>query len=133
LPLSASALAIISAVPRMVDRDHLFGVRREGFRCWSTGKAALDQRAGIAEWTLHDLRRTCATRLADLGVQPHVIEQILNHVSGHKAGPAGIYNRSSYANEVRAALALWSDHVGALTTGKPRKVTTMRAARKHAA
>jgi integrase len=126
LPLSAPALAIIATVPRMVGRDHLFGVRGEGFRRWSAGKAALDALAGVAEWTLHDLRRTCATRLADLGVQPHVIETVLNHQSGHKNGVAGTYNRSSYTNEVRAALALWADHIAALVSGKPRKIATMR-------
>jgi integrase len=132
LPLPAQALAIIAAVPRMVDRDHLFGVRGEGFRCWSAGKATLDQRAGVANWTLHDIRRSVATRLADLGVQPHVIEAMLNHQSGHKGGVAGTYNRSVYATETRAALALWADHVTALTSGRPRKITAMRRAARAA-
>jgi hypothetical protein len=44
-------------------------------------------------------------------VQPHVIEAILNHISGHKAGVAGIYNRSTYATEKCAALDLWSNHI----------------------
>ena len=71
---------------------------------WSRSKEALDKSAKLAEpWTLHDLRRTAATRIADLGVGPHVIEAVLNHVSGHKAGVAGIYNRSTYAEEKRAA------------------------------
>jgi hypothetical protein len=48
--------------------------------------------------------------MADLGVQPHVIEAILNHVSGHKAGVAGVYNRT-YEPKNRAALDLWTDHV----------------------
>jgi integrase len=65
----------------------------------------------VTGWTLHDLRRTAATRMADLGVQPHVIEAILNHTSGHKAGVAGIYNRSTYANEKRAVLDLWANHL----------------------
>ena len=65
----------------------------------------------MRRFRLHDLRRTVATRMADLGVQPHIIEQILNHQTGHKRGPAGIYNRSSYEREVRGALALWADHV----------------------
>jgi hypothetical protein len=67
-----------------------------------------------------------ATRMADLGVQPHVIEAVLNHVSGHKAGVAGVYNRSSYDREMNAALALWDDHVTALVTGQARKVIPMR-------
>jgi hypothetical protein len=49
--------------------------------------------------------------MAELGVQPHVIEAVLNHISGHKAGVAGVYNRSSYAAEKRAALELWGKHV----------------------
>jgi hypothetical protein len=49
--------------------------------------------------------------MADLGVQPHVIEAILNHVSGHKSGVAGIYNRATYAAEKRAALDLWATHL----------------------
>src|SRR5262245_24282342 len=128
LPLPAQALAIIESGPRMAERDDRFGVRAEGFLRWADGKAALDRRASIADWVLHDIRRTVATRLADLGVAPHVIEAILNHQSGHKSGIAGTYNRSTYANETRAALALWADHVTALASGRPRKITAMRRA-----
>jgi hypothetical protein len=52
--------------------------------------------------------------MADLGVHPHIIEAALNHISGHKAGVAGVYNRSSYAAEKRAALDLWGKHVQGL-------------------
>ena len=31
--------------------------------------------------------------------QPHIIEAVVNHVSGHKAGVAGVYNRATYADE----------------------------------
>ena len=60
-------------------------------------------------------------------LQPRIIEAVLNHVSGHKGGVAGIYNRSSYEREVRAALALWADHVRALIEGGERKVVPLRA------
>jgi hypothetical protein len=59
--------------------------------------------------------------MAELGVLPHVIEAVLNHVSGHKAGIAGVYNRSGYEREVRAALALWADHLRSLVEGGERK------------
>jgi integrase len=111
LPLLPAVLAVIEAVPHMAGRDQLFGQRGGGFTGWSYGKAALDQRVAVRHWTVHDIRRSVATKLADIGVLPHVIEQILNHQSGHKRGPAGIYNRSSYEREVRAALELWHDHV----------------------
>jgi len=82
----------------MVGRDQLFGERSDlGFTQWGAERD-LDARLGesVKPWTLHDLRRTCATGMADIGVQPHIIEAVLNHVSGHKVGVAGIYNRSSY-------------------------------------
>jgi hypothetical protein len=56
--------------------------------------------------------------MADLGVQPHVIEAVLNHDSGHKAGVAGVYNRSSYAAEKQAGLSLWASHVMALVEAR---------------
>jgi integrase len=125
LPLMPLALDVIASVPRRASRDHLFGSRSaEGLRHWHA-KADLDVRLGdsvVGPWRIHDIRRSTATGMADLGVQPHIIEQILNHQSGTKAGVAGIYNRSSYEREVRAALALWGDHVRALVTGGERKV-----------
>jgi integrase len=132
LPLMPLALEVIASVPRRATRDHLFGSRSaEGLRHWHA-KVDLDRRLGsvVGPWRLHDLRRTAATRMADLGVQPHVVEAVLNHQSGTKGGVAGIYNRSSYDREVRAALALWADHVQALAAGGERKVIPMVAVTK---
>jgi integrase len=128
LPLSALALSVIHSVPERVGRDFLFGDRGlNGFTLWAWGKRDLDDRLGdrVKPWTLHDLRRTFCTRLADLGVLPHVVEAAVNHQSGHKAGPAGIYNRSVYVNEVRAALAMWADHIRSITEGGERKIVSM--------
>jgi integrase len=90
------------------------------FTSWTTAKAALDLSLPLAAWTIHDLRRTCATGLGNLRVGPHIIETILNHRGGHKAGVAGTYNRSAYPEEVREALARWADHVAAITSAGPR-------------
>jgi hypothetical protein len=68
----------------------------------------------LSPWRIHDIRRTVPTRLVDLGVLPHVVEAILNHVSGHKAGVAGAYNRATYATEKRAALDLWARRVATI-------------------
>lgn len=120
VPLSAPALAVLEGLERRKGREFVFGAGDGAFQGWSNAKTALDGRASaalgraIAPWRLHDIRRTVATRLADIGVLPHVIEAVLNHVSGHKAGVAGVYNRSSYAPEKRAALDLWGGHVGRL-------------------
>ena len=72
---------------------------------------------------VHDIRRSVATHMGeDLGILPHVVEQILNHQGGHKSGVAGVYNKSTYEREVRAALALWCDHDRMLVEGGERKV-----------
>jgi hypothetical protein len=49
-----------------------------------------------------------------LGVLPYIVEAVLNHISGHKAGVAGVYNRAQYEGEMREALERWADHISAL-------------------
>jgi integrase len=111
VPLSDMALEVLSKQYRRISRAHVFGEGAGGYSGWAKAKKALDDAAKLPHWTLHDLRRTAATRMADLGVQPHVIEAVLNHVSGHRAGVAGIYNRATYAAEKRAALDLLASHL----------------------
>jgi integrase len=125
LPLMPMALDIVAGIPRRVSRDQLFGLRSHGYTNWSPPKPALDERSGVHGWTVHDIRRSVATGMANLGVQPHIIEAVLNHQSGSKRGVAGVYNRSSYEREVRSALALWADHVRALAEGGERRVLVL--------
>jgi hypothetical protein len=66
--------------------------------------------------------------MADLGVQPHIVEAVLNHVSGHKAGVAGIYNRASYDKEKREALNLWATHLMAIIDGRAAVVVPLKRA-----
>ena len=67
-------------------------------------------------WTLHDLRRTMVTVMNEkLGFAPHVVEAVVNHMSGlAKAGVAGVYNRALYFDERRRALQEWADYVNGL-------------------
>jgi integrase len=113
VPMSEAVCLIIDRRPRIAGRECVFGYGDRPFQGFMFAKRRLGTRVAIKPWTHHDLRRTCATRMADLGVQPHVIEAVLNHV-GHRAGVAGIYNRATYAAEKAQALALWADHVMAL-------------------
>ena len=101
----------------------MFGKRSGPFTGLSGAKLKLDARItelnggkAIPAWVHHDLRRTAATGMSNIGVQPHVVEAVLNHVSGHKGGVAGIYNRSVYAAEKADALARWDDHIRAITS-----------------
>jgi integrase len=111
VPLAPAALTIINRQPRRTGRDLIFGDGQGGFSGWGVCKMRLDAAVGLAPWRLHDLRRTAATGMAELGVLPHIIEAVLNHVSGHRAGVAGIYNRARYEGEMRDALAKWASYV----------------------
>lgn len=59
------------------------------------------------EWRVHDLRRTAASGMAELGFQPHIVERVLNHISGAQGGLVGVYQRFDYADERRQALSAW--------------------------
>jgi integrase len=125
LPLTPLALAIVGSVHQRIDRDHLFGDRSgRGFTRWSEEKRRLDDRLGakVAPFRLHDIRRSVATGMADLDVEPHHIEAVLNHYSGHRSGDAGTYNRAKYARQMATALAVWADHLRSLIDGGERKV-----------
>jgi integrase len=129
VPLSDPAIALLRAVPVMAGRDFVFGSGVNGFSGFSIPKRALDARIGKAmpPWVIHDLRRSCATHMAEIGVQPHIIEAVLNHISGHKAGIAGIYNRASYEKEKRQALDLWAEQVTVLVEDRKAIVVPLRA------
>jgi integrase len=119
ITLPPVALDIIRSVSHG-ERDHLFGERGGGgFNGWSNAKAELDQRLAdaVKPWRLHDIRRTVATRMADIGIEPHHVEAALNHFSGHRRGVAGVYNRSPYERQVKAALIAWSRYVLDLVEG----------------
>ena len=95
---------------------------------WSKIKRRLDAAMKIPPWRLHDLRRTAATGMAEIGIAPHIVEAALNHISGAKAGVAGTYNRAAYAEEKRAALERWASHVQGLVSERPANVVKMRKA-----
>jgi integrase len=94
---------------------------------WSKAKDRLDARMQIAPWRIHDLRRTAATGMAEIGIAPHVVEAVLNHVSGAKASVAGVYNRAAYAAEKKNALERWAAHIDGLVTGRAADVVPMKA------
>jgi integrase len=113
VPLLPDVVELLLHVPR-TDESLVFPSRAgngRSFSGFSKSKARLAAAAGIEGFTLHDLRRTAATRLAGLGVAPHVIERLLNHVTGVLGGVAGVYNRFKYRDEVREALVLWTNYV----------------------
>jgi integrase len=80
----------------------------------------------IPHWTLHDLRRTAATGMAQLNFPPHVVDKVLNHVSGTIRGVAAVYNRFEYLDERRAALEAWGRYIENLASPAPANVVELR-------
>jgi integrase len=81
----------------------------------------------VKGWTPHDLRRTCCTKLAEIGIAPHVIGHVVNHRSTTKAGvTATVYNHYDYGAEKRDALELWANRLQAILAGDAAKIIPMR-------
>jgi integrase len=92
---------------------------------------AEDPAAVLPPWRLHDLRRTLSTHMHDkLGILPHIVEAVLNHVSGHKAGVAGTYNVAEYRAEKQAALERWAMEVHRIVSGRAANVLPMPRKRR---
>ncbi|MCW7543057.1 site-specific integrase [Aurantimonas litoralis] len=136
VPLSPAAVAIVeTAIARMgKDADDPTAPLFRKIETAITGNAVAHavrdklQLEDGPDWTPHDARRTMATRMAeDLDVDPHHIEAVLNHITGHRSGVAGTYNRSTYLVAKRRALDLWANHLDAITSGRKAVVVPMLA------
>jgi integrase len=125
VPLVATALDILQG--RRRDGEAVFGRSRHGFKGFHLCQKHLDKKLRFNEgWTTHDLRRTVSTGLGGLGIQPHIIDAVINHQAAklHRT-----YNVYAYDAEKRAALEAWQNHIRvcvARATGA--NVTPLRSA-----
>jgi integrase len=122
--LSDQALNILKSCHAIAGHDRLF----VSFSA-SRYKDDLDARLpeDMPHWTLHDLRRTFVTHMAENGfAQPHIIEACINHTGPAKAAIAGVYNKATYANEKRQAFDLWGRFIEDLVAGRRGKVVALR-------
>lgn len=113
VPLSKRAVEILTGWKTSPDTNDVFlfpskGTERDSFSGFSRCKRRLDKKADVHGWTVHDLRRTAATAMAEMGTPPHVVERILNHTSGTMTPIARVYNRHAYEAEMREALERWA-------------------------
>ena len=136
--LSDAAVSVLRSIPRAAN-NAVFIANGRAVSGFSHGKNRLDaamlaaqrdelgaRAEGIPHWILHDLRRTAATGMARLNVAPHVVDKILNHVSGTIRGVAAVYNRFEYLDERRTALEAWGRCVTELTSPATAKVLALR-------
>lgn len=125
IPYGQLTAKILEAVPRFNSTDLLFPGRDMATPWNGSGKAKweLKEVCHIAPWQLLDLRRTFATKLAELKVPPHIVERLLNHKLGtlQSAGVitavADVYNRALYMDEMREAIMKWEHYL----SGLPKK------------
>lgn len=82
-----------------------------GFSGWSNAKKRMDRLTGVEGYRLHDLRRTWATKMAEIGTPIQVAEAHLDHRSGTISGVAAIYFRHNWLAEMRDAVQRYEDHI----------------------
>jgi integrase len=113
--LSERAIAVLTGTKKL--GKFVFSQTGENpFQAFSVAKRELDKFSGVTGWRLHDLRRTCVSGMARLGVAPHVADKILNHQSGTISGVAAVYQRHDFLMERKDALERWAAHVAGLVT-----------------
>jgi integrase len=127
IPMSGAVRTIIAG--RRQTGDFVFGTTgTSGFSGWSRCKERLDEAIKIPAWTIHDLRRVCSTGMNEIGIEPHIVEAILGHVSGTRGGIAGRYNFALYESQKATALHRWAEHVAAIVEDHDSSVTPLRRA-----
>jgi integrase len=133
VPLSDLALSIIGDLPRIGDSGLVFPANRassgNAISGFSKMKRRLDQLSVVSGWRLHDLRRSAASVMAQLGHPPHVVGGVLNHTPGSTMGISAIYVRHRFTDERRAALDAWARHLQRITTGATAQVVVLPARR----
>jgi integrase len=86
------------------------------FQNFSKAKCEFDAKSGVSGWRLHDLRRTCVSGMAALGVAPHVAGEILNHQSGTISGVAAVYQRHQFLSDRKEASERLGAHVAQIVS-----------------
>ena len=120
--LSPAAITILTGISKHHGSPYVFtttGITPiSGF---SKIKGKLDLASGVSGWTIHDLRRTFATiGTGELGIDPVVMDKILNHRAGVVTGVAAVYQRHKYMDQRRAAMMQWARYIQNLSTGESR-------------
>ena len=123
VPLSDMAVEILESLPRF-DGPFVFSMTHGAKAIAGFGKTKpiIDKVFGVDDWRIHDLRRTAATSMAELGVPLPTISRILNHAEG---GVTRIYARYSFLNEKRQALNLWAQHIHDIISGDGGKASNV--------
>jgi integrase len=128
VPLSRQALELLAGIGAGKPGALIFAARGgEKLANWDRTTKAIMEATRTSGWTRHDLRRTGATMLGEMGVEPHVIEAALNHAAIHSQ-LASVYNRARYFPAVKDALQLLADRLDGIAAGGA-EIRSLSAAR----
>jgi integrase len=118
--LSRPSLAVLRACEKCA--PYVFSsTGSKPFPAFGRAKRRLDALSGVTGWRLHDLRRTCVSGMARLGIPPHIADKILNHQGGTISGVAAVYQRHEFLAERREALDRWASHVSQIVAAERRR------------
>lgn len=114
VPLTTKAAATVASLPRYGEDGYVFSTTggASASSNFAKVKRKLDLLCGVRDWTIHDIRRTVRSKMAELGVSRDVARKVLNHEDGKVDR---IYNRHEYLAEKREALERWETALIAIT------------------
>jgi integrase len=123
--LNQLAIDIIKQIPQTHPKFVFTKTQHSHINGFATTKEKLDSMTlthlgkEFPHFTLHDIRRTFTTKLAELGVKTDIADRILNHVSGSFGGVKGIYQRYEFLPERKEAMEKWNNYIEQLIMPKP--------------
>jgi integrase len=128
VPLLPAALGLLDGLPRWRGGDFVFSTTAgaKPINGFSKAKARIDRLSGVADWKIHDLRRTMRTHLSALPVQDLVRELVIAHA---KPGLHKVYDRHAYQDEKRHCLELWESRLLSIVEPPPSSITNLSEAR----
>ena len=128
VPLSPLAVALFRQAFELSGESEFIFPSPQGSKAVSSATVNMTVRRnwttfGLTHWTPHDLRRTAATRMCEVGISGDIVDRILNHKI---PGVRGVYDRYSYSSEKRAALQKWGRQLEAIVNGEVASVIAFR-------
>ena len=124
LPLPSPTTTLLAGLARIEGRDLVFGEGTGPYSGFSRSKQRLDERSGVEDWILHDLRRSWDTHAQDeFKIAPHIVDEVLGHIGGHRQGARKHYNHALYRDPKRLALQRYADWL----LGIEAKIVPLRA------
>ncbi len=130
VPLTPMVIEILQDVPR--NGEYVFSTTgKTPISGFSKAKPRYDKIIAedvgqIPPWRIHDIRRTVASGMAEIGIAPHVIEKVLNHSTGQISGVAAVYNRHTYLREKTDALSAWARALEAIVQSSEGNVVELK-------